>query len=519
MNKISLSIKTQLVLTFMLISTTIILVVAYFNFVTNIDQEKNSFIQNSQIQANLIADFSITPLVFLDEKGAKENLEKLKNDKNILRVIIYDNKNKLFTQYNPKKLTLPDNIEKTNSVKLENKEGFLNYGHLKITVILKHKDEVFGTLYIEKSTEIIRKLIKKIFNDILLFTIILLIVIYFVSIILSNYFLKPILSLANSTEKIANTRDYATRVDYTAKNEIGTLYTAFNNLLKDTEELTNKLEDKVDKRTKELNESLENLKQTQQQLIESEKMSALGNLVSGIAHEINTPLGNSITTSSIIELETKALIKEFEEGTLKRSVMEDKLNTLNQSSKLLSKTLNYSSNLIKSFKQISVDQVTNDIRIFEIKDYLNDIFLTNYNTLKQIPVEVNINSNEEIFIKTSPGVIAQIFNNLIQNSVIHGFENFKEKAKITVNLKTNNKFLNIEYCDNGVGINEEIKNKIYEPFVTTKRNLGGTGLGLNIVYNLICQKLKGNIKLNKEEKSGTCFIINIPLIYSIEETK
>lgn len=526
MNKFTLSIKTQLILTFISISSIIIFVVTYFNFISNVDQEKNSFIQNSLIQANLLADFSISPLVFLDKDGAKENLDKLKNDKNIQRVIIFDNDKNIFAQYNPYNLEKPINIE-YSEIELDGKEnGFLNYGTLKISVPLKHKDEIYGILYMEKSTKIISKLLKKIFTDVTIFTLILLLIIYFVSIILSNYLLRPILSLASSAKEIAMSRNYSTRVTYNSKNEIGSLYKAFNKLLKDTENLTNTLEEKVNIRTKELNAktielelSLENLKKTQQQLIESEKMSALGNLVSGIAHEVNTPLGNAITSSSIIEKETQKLLNEFEQNTLKRSTMESKLNVLNQSTKLLSKTLNYASGLIKSFKQISVDQVTNDIRYFEIKNYIEDIFLTNHNKLKLVPVNVKILSEDEIMIKTSPGVIAQIFNNLIQNSISHGFEEFEGQANVTVELKTENLNLIIEYRDNGKGINADIKTRIFEPFVTTKRNAGGTGLGLNIVYNLICQKLKGSIEVKSEVNKGTSFIIKIPLIYSIEEKK
>ena len=527
MKNFFLSIKTQLIFTFITISTIIILVVTYFNFITNIDQEKNSFIQNSLIQANLLADFTVSPLVFSDKDGAKENLDKLKNDKNIQRVIIFDNDRKTFAQYNPNNMQEPIKDIKYPKIILEDKNNeFLNYGILKITVPLKHKDEIYGILYLEKSTEIITQLLRKVFRDVLIFTFFLLIFIYFISIILSNYLLKPILFLASSTEEIASTQNYSTRVEYNSENEIGSLYKAFNKLLKDTENLTNTLEEKVSIRTNELNLktqelelSLRNLKETQQQLIESEKMSALGNLVSGIAHEVNTPLGNAITSSSIIEKETSYLIKEFDEGTLKRSTMEKKLLILNESTKLLNKTLNYASGLIKSFKQISVDQVTNDIRIFNIKQYIDDIFLTNHNKLKLIPVKIQIISEEDIMVKTSPGVIAQIFNNLIQNSIIHGFEDFKAEAKISVILETQDEYLIIKYIDNGCGINFDIKNKIFEPFITTKRNAGGTGIGLNIVYNLICQKLKGTIEVKSEENIETTFTIKIPLIYSSEEKK
>ena len=175
--------------------------------------------------------------------------------------------------------------------------------------------------------------------------------------------------------------------------------------------------------------------------------------------------------------------------------------------------------LIKSFKQISVDQVTNDIREIQIKDYIEEVFLTNHNKLKLVPAKVIIEANDDLIIKTSPGVISQIINNLIQNSIKHGFDNYKGEAQITVFIEEKDENLIIEYQDNGIGIKEDIKDKVFEPFVTTKRNSGGTGLGLNIVYNLIIQKLKGSLEMTSKENIGTKFIITIPMKNSLMEKK
>jgi signal transduction histidine kinase len=521
----NLSIKTKLVLTFLSISTIIILVVTYFNFLSNVKQEKNNFIQNSLIQANLLADFTASALIFVDYEGAEENLDKLKNDKNILRVIIFDKDKNIFAQYNPFYINDPANLNSKKISLISTDNYFLSYGTLKLHIPIKFKNQTHGTLYIEKSTKIITKMMKTIFVEVVFFAFILLLLTYVISIILSNHFLEPILFLAKTSEKIALTQNYRTRVKYDSKNEIGSLYKAFNTLVGDTEKLTDDLEDQVKIRTKELNykteqleDSLSTLQQAQQQLIESEKMSALGNLVSGIAHEVNTPLGNAITSSSIIIKETEYLNSEYKNQTLTRSGMEKRLNILNESSSLLVKTLNYASELIKSFKQISIDQVTNDIRVIDIKEYIKEIVLTNHNKLKLIPVKVNI-EGEDIEIKTSPGIIAQILNNLIQNSITHGFEYYIQNSQININIKKEDDNLILEYEDNGKGINSEIKETIYEPFVTTKRNLGGTGLGLNIVYNLVHQKLKGSIKMQTQENVGTKFIFRLPIYNSFEEKK
>jgi|GEM_PF-1335638 len=521
----NLSIRSQLAITFIIISSIIIFVVTYFNFSSSIEQKKDSFLQNSLIEANLLAEFSVTPLIFNDVEGAEETLSRVKKDHNILRVIIFDNKKHIFAQYNPSKRQL-----KTKTVFKEyyfdnENNKFLNYGTLKITIPLKHKEHIYGTLYIEKSTKIITTILEKVFNELIFFTFILLCITYGISIILSNYLLKPILHLAKTSEEIAKTRNYKIRVTHDSKNEIGSLYKAYNSLLMDMEKSTVNLEKQVEYRTNQLNtkrelleKSLKELKETQEQLIQSEKMSALGNLVSGIAHEVNTPLGNAITSSSIIKKESTCLLEDFKNGVLKKSVMESRLKVLKDSSSLLIKTLHYSSELIKSFKQISVDQVTNDVREFNIKNYIEEIFLTNNNKLKTIPAKIVIESEDDnLLIKTSPGVISQIFNNLIQNSIIHGFNEFHKKAKISVMITLEEEMIKIIYEDNGKGIDLSIKDKIFEPFITTKRNAGGTGLGLNIVYNLIYQKLKGSLTLKSEENVNTQFIIKIPRTYSNEE--
>ena len=510
MKKRFFSIKTQLTNAFIIISFLIVCSVNYFSFISNVKEQKNSFVQNSIIQANLLADFSVSALVFLDSDGMKDNLEKLKSNKDILQVIIYDENNKTFSQYNPLNLPQPFEIKYTDLLNDVNLESFFKSPTVKIFVPIQHKNQKYGTLYLEKSTNFIKELVTKLLKDIFVFTIILLVIIYIISLFLSRYFLNPILSLAQISQKIATSRDYKTRVEYKSKNEIGTLYNSFNTLLEDIENLTNDLENKVNSRTLELQNSLNDLKEAQNRLIESEKMSALGNLVSGVAHEVNTPLGNALTSSTIISREVNDVLNDLRTNNLKRSVFENKLEIINQSSILLEKTLKYASNLIKSFKQISVDQVTDDIREIDLKRYLEDVFLTNANKLKIQAVQKEIICEEQIILKTSPGVIAQIFNNLIQNSLLHGFENFQDRAKIIVKIEKEKSALIISYEDNGVGIEDSIKGKIFEPFITTKRNAGGTGLGLNIVYNLVHQKLDGSLKVVSQRNIGTKFIITIP---------
>jgi signal transduction histidine kinase len=225
-------------------------------------------------------------------------------------------------------------------------------------------------------------------------------------------------------------------------------------------------------------------------------MSALGALVSGVAHEVNTPLGNALIGSNIISIESEKLVNNLNNNTLKKSTLTQRLETINESSILLNKTLIYANDLIKSFKQVSVDQMTEEIRKINLNEYLNEIFLTNKNKLKQISVSININCSDDLNLNTFPGFISQIFNNFIQNSIIHGFEHKKQNCIISVEVKElENNLLYISYKDNGKGVNKEIEKKIFEPFVTDKKNNGGTGLGLSVVYNIVTHKLGGTINL------------------------
>ena len=229
MKKINLSIKRQLSITFIIISSLIIFVVTSFNFTSNVNQKKNSFVQNSLIEAKLLAEFSVTPLIFSDEYGAKEILEKLEKDNNIVRVIVFDNKGRIFAQHNPFNLHSPKEIqEKEYYFDENNNNKFLDYGILKITTPLQHNGSIHGKLYIEKSTKIITELLEKVFYDVIVFTLILLVIIYIISVLLSNYLLKPILHLANIAEEIAISRNYSTRVSYDSTNEIGSMYKSFN---------------------------------------------------------------------------------------------------------------------------------------------------------------------------------------------------------------------------------------------------------------------------------------------------
>jgi len=266
----------------------------------------------------------------------------------------------------------------------------------------------------------------------------------------------------------------------------------------------------VQNRTGELQESLTSLQSAQSQLVESEKMSALGNLVAGVAHEVNTPLGISITAASIFKNELKTVKDLLDDNKLSKSALDHFIETISEADEILIKNLDRAALLVRNFKKISVDQSSEEMRDFELNEYLQEVISTFKNELKHRPIELKLElEDKKIPMHSFPGAISQIVVNMLQNSLLHGFE-YEQEGEIT--LKTVHKANSVEiiFSDNGKGVDEAIAHKIFEPFITTKRNKGGTGLGLNITYNLVNQQLKGSIRLDSSYEEGAKFILEIP---------
>ncbi len=276
--------------------------------------------------------------------------------------------------------------------------------------------------------------------------------------------------------------------------------------------LYNTLEQKVAQRTQELSQALENLKATQKQLVESEKMAALGSLVAGVAHEINTPVGTSITAASILKDETTTFNHAVKQGQLKRSSLNNYLEIANETSVLILNNLNRASDLIQSFKQVAVDSSHLEKRTFAIKPYIEEILSTLAPKFKYTALTLTVEGDSNIQIDTYPGAIAQIVTNLTMNSLNHAYQP-GEAGQLRFQITQHQDTVTIEYSDDGCGIPTENLGKIFEPFFTTARNQGGTGLGLHIAYNLITQKLQGKINVKSQVDLGTIFIITLPVSF------
>lgn len=259
-----------------------------------------------------------------------------------------------------------------------------------------------------------------------------------------------------------------------------------------------------------LNESLENLKKMQEQLIIQEKMASLGGLVAGVAHEINTPLGIGVTATSYIKDQTDELIKMNEASQLSKRNFDDFLLVIKDSSEMVLKSLLRASTLITSFKQIAVDQNREEKQKVLIKQSLENILTSLSPKLKQAHHSVIINCSKELQVTCFAASLMQVFTNLVSNSLLHGFDD-GEAGCITIDIEEQgSKEVLIKYHDNGKGISEENKNKIFDPFFTTKRNQGGVGLGLHVIYNMVTQNMGGSVSVESMQGEGTTFLILLP---------
>jgi len=270
------------------------------------------------------------------------------------------------------------------------------------------------------------------------------------------------------------------------------------------------------KKNAELAKTLDELKATQKQLVESEKYASLGSMVAGIAHEVNTPVGNSLMAASILENATIKFNESFNRGELKKSSLQAYLQKAKSSSEILLANLQRAAELIQNFKQVAVDQSSIEQRNFPVKDYIEKILISLDPQIKYTPHQVTVRGDHAIVMRSYPGALSQIVTNLVMNSLTHAYQGLDKIGQLQFELTQQDDKVIIIYSDDGKGIPEASLTKIFEPFFTTARDKGGSGLGLHIIYNLVTQNLKGSIFCKSEVGIGTKFIITLPLNLELE---
>jgi PAS domain S-box-containing protein len=258
--------------------------------------------------------------------------------------------------------------------------------------------------------------------------------------------------------------------------------------------------------------ALRNLKETQQSLIEAEKLAALGRLVAGVAHEVNNPVGISLTVASSLERKTAMFTAEVERGDLKRSSLTDFLETSRDAASQLVANLNRAAELIQSFKQVAADRNYSDQRSFDLGDLTEQVVMSLRPGLRKHNLTLNVECQPNLTMNSYPGPYGQVLTNLFLNSVAHAFPNGRA-GTVEIRVRESGKDnVEILYSDDGCGMSLDVRRRAFDPFFTTRRDQGGTGLGLHIVYSIVTNRLGGRLDLDSEPGGGTRIQMILPRV-------
>lgn len=263
---------------------------------------------------------------------------------------------------------------------------------------------------------------------------------------------------------------------------------------------------------KNVAERTRQLRHTQDDLIRSEKLAALGSLVAGVAHELNTPIGNSLLTSSTLHAKTTEFAQKILDGGIRRSDLNNYLSAATHASELIEHGLKSAAELIASFKQVAVDQASSKRRRFHVNKVCHDVIATMMAKIRQAGLQISMDIPMQIEMDSFPGPFDQVICNLVDNAILHAFDGKNDGHIWITAALLDQGTIEIRFADNGVGIPEENMSRIFDPFFTTKLGQGGSGLGMNIVYNIVTDLLGGQIHIESEDNAGTCFVMQLPLV-------
>lgn len=528
------SIKGALSWVVMLICSVTLLASLTISTLQDISFQKKKLIDQLHAYANIIA-FNSVPGLILDDAETEDSRLKsfaaveILHNIHIYKLTAETSELSFFSSYNRNEIgPHPTQFSRVGDLSQPHFDGDI----IEIAKAVEFEGKKIGYIYIRASLAELNKYMQSRILFDLLIALIALIGAYFISRRLQKRFTAPIETLLTIVQKVTKEKNYSIRVPATEIEELHMLGRAINNMMDRIEQQINKvqaaeqeirqlnqsLEQKINERTVALKSSnqdllntLETLHQYQSQIVETEKMASLGQMVAGVAHEVNTPIGLGVTASTLMQDKLADIQKSFDEKKLTSSQLAKFLTDSKENLGIIYRNLERAASLIRSFKQVAVDQSNENRRQFNMLQLMNEVLLSLRPNLKKTQHEVVIDCDPKLDIDSKPGPVNQILINLIMNSLIHAFEHIEHGTiTITVRVELNRCFIN--YRDNGAGVPEHIKKRIFDPFVTTKRGEGGSGLGMHLVYNLVTQALNGKISLESTLGNGVDIQIDFPVI-------
>lgn len=344
--------------------------------------------------------------------------------------------------------------------------------------------------------------------------------------VLQRYVLRPMTELTSAAEALAAGRleqplrvggaDEIARVGMAMERMRQALLSAFEAL----RQHNLNLEETVAQRTAELttsnaelHEALKTLQKAQRELVESEKLASLGRLVAGVAHELNTPLGNALTVVSALDDRYKQLESMLSGAVqLRRSTLEELARDTRRGQDILQRNVQKAADLVRDFKQVAIDQTADLRRDFELAKVVEDVLVMVEPSFKHTPYIIDTDLCRGVMMNSYPGALGQVLTNLLMNALLHAFEGL-DHGRVTVRcVPVNGNEVELTVNDDGRGMDETVRRRIFDPFFTTKLGTGGSGLGMHIVHSIVINVLGGQIEVRSAPGQGTQMVIHLPLV-------
>jgi two-component system NtrC family sensor kinase len=344
--------------------------------------------------------------------------------------------------------------------------------------------------------------------------------------VLQRFVLRPMTELAGAAEALAAGRldqplhvggaDEIARVGMAMERMRQALLSAFEALRQHNLNLEATVAQRTAELTAsnaELSDALETLQKAQRELVESEKLASLGRLVAGVAHELNTPLGNALTVVSALSDRYKQLEAMLAGTTqLRRSMLEELARDTRRGQDILQRNVQKAADLVRDFKQVAIDQTADLRRDFDLAKVVEDVLVMVEPSFKHTPFVIDTELARGLVMNSYPGALGQVLTNLLMNALLHGFEGL-EQGRVHVRCaRLNDAEIELSVQDDGRGMDESVRRRIFDPFFTTKLGTGGSGLGMHIVHSIVTNVLGGQIEVRSAPGRGTQMLMRLPLL-------
>lgn len=507
--RISLSLRNAMIIGIAAGILTPALIIGPFFAGNNYQQEINQRLHGSMAQyASMLEQNMVAPVWHVDKQAAQTFVDSVMLNPDVVSIVVEDASLGVFV----------------SAIRAELRDAPVTSE----TRLLKKDGQTIGRVTIELSSKLIAAEFRRNFwHAVAAIALQLVISFILLWLLFQRRMMKPLLQLQRDVDRLGDGQfDEAVKV--VRPDELGDLAFGIDcmraklaELMKIQAEHHNTLEQRVENRTlalhtsnEELKHALETLKNAQLEIQRSERLAALGALVAGVAHELNTPIGNAVTVASTLQESGQQFRQKLAQGVT-RSALDQYVQTMEQGSDLLMRNLTIAAELIRSFKNMAVDRTSAQRRQFMLDEVIKETVLTMGVQIRRANCEVQLQIPTDLQMESYPGPLGQIISNLINNAILHGFDG-RSHGQVTISaqrlIKAGQDTASVQLTveDNGNGIIEANLGRIFDPFFTTKLGQGGSGLGLNIVYNLVKDVLGGEILVQSQVDQGTRFIITMP---------